>query len=40
MINKFKYWNRILFTYLIKDKSNLSFWHGEPSINDKAVIKI
>ena len=28
MINKFKYWNRILFTYLIKDKSNLSFGMG------------
>ena len=22
-----KYWNRILLTYLVKDKSNLSFWH-------------
>jgi len=36
MYKRIKYWNRILLTYLVKDKSNLSFWHGEPQINKKS----
>jgi len=38
MINKFIYWKRILSTYLFnKNKSNLSFWHGEPEVNVNAT---
>ncbi len=36
MINRIKYWMRIFSTYLIKGKSNLSFWHGIPKINNNA----
>ena len=30
---KIQYWKRIISTYLLNGKSNLSFWHGEPEIN-------
>lgn len=38
MINRFTYWKRILSTYLFnKNNSNLSFWHGEPEVNENAT---
>ncbi|RPG19019.1 MAG: hypothetical protein CBC84_001155 [Pelagibacteraceae bacterium TMED124] len=36
MINRLRYWKRIFSTYLFGGKSNLSFWHGDPEINDLA----
>ena len=36
MFNKIIYWKRIFSTYIIKNKSNLSFWHGNPIINKKS----
>jgi len=36
MIKKFVYWKRIFSTYLIHNKSNLSFWHGDPQVNQSA----
>ena len=36
MINRLIYWKRIISTYLIQGKSNLSFWHGTPKINNSA----
>ncbi len=36
MLKKLRYWKRIFSTYLLGGKSNLSFWHGEPEINDLA----
>lgn len=36
MINRFKYWKRIFSTYLVGGNNNLSFWHGNPQINDLA----
>ncbi len=36
MINKLIYWKRIFSTYILGGKSNLSFWHGEPEVNDLA----
>tara|TARA_B110000196_G_scaffold210303_1_gene180309 strand:+ start:237 stop:1211 length:975 start_codon:yes stop_codon:yes gene_type:complete len=36
MINKLKYWNRIFSTYFFQKKSNLSFWHGKPTINSNS----
>lgn len=36
MINRLRYWKRIFSTYLMGGKSNLSFWHGEPEMNDLA----
>ncbi len=36
MINKLKYWKRIFSTYILGGKSNLSFWHGEPQVNNQA----
>ena len=40
MYEKINYWKRILATYLIKTESNLSFWHGDPKINQKANYKV
>ncbi len=40
MFNKIRYWNRILYTYLLGTKNNLSFWHGEPELNNDANYKI
>ena len=40
MNEKINYWKRILATYLIKSESNLSFWHGDPKINQKASYKV
>tara|TARA_B100001175_G_scaffold309203_1_gene310583 strand:- start:4071 stop:5051 length:981 start_codon:yes stop_codon:yes gene_type:complete len=38
MINRVLYWKRILSTYLFnKNNSNLSFWHGEPEVNENAT---
>ncbi len=36
MINRLIYWKRIFSTYLIQRKSNLSFWHGTPEMNNNA----
>lgn len=36
MIKKLLYWKRIFSTYVLRGKNNLSFWHGEPSINESA----
>ena len=36
MISRFIYWKRIFSTYILRGKNNLSFWHGEPEINDLA----
>lgn len=36
MLNRLKYWKRIFSTYILKGKNNLSFWHGEPSINENS----
>jgi len=36
VIKKLFYWKRIFSTYLIQNKSNLSFWHGEPVVNQYA----
>ena len=36
MINRLRYWQRIFSTYILGGKSNLSFWHGEPEVNDLA----
>ena len=33
MIKKLVYWKRIFSTYLLQNKSNLSFWHGTPKLN-------
>jgi len=38
MINRLIYWKRIFSAYVFnKEKSNLSFWHGTPEINEKAT---
>ena len=39
MINRFSYWRRIFSTYLTNNKSNLSFWHGTPTLNNNASYK-
>jgi len=36
MINRLIYWKRIFSTYILGGENNLSFWHGEPRINDLA----
>ena len=36
MISRLRYWQRIFSTYIVGGKSNLSFWHGEPTINELA----
>jgi hypothetical protein len=36
MFSKIIYWQRILNTYVLKGDNNLSFWHGNPSINSLA----
>ncbi len=36
MIKKLFYWQRIFITYLFRGKNNLSFWHGEPYINNSS----
>lgn len=36
MVKKLRYWKRIFSTYLLGGKSNLSFWHSEPEVNDLA----
>jgi len=36
MIKKLSYWKRIFSTYVLRGKNNLSFWHGEPSVNELA----
>tara|TARA_B100000963_G_scaffold336348_1_gene331304 strand:+ start:168 stop:1145 length:978 start_codon:yes stop_codon:yes gene_type:complete len=36
MVNRLRYWKRIFSTYLLRGNSNLSFWHGNPEINDQA----
>lgn len=36
MIKKLQYWQRIFSTYILGGKNNLSFWHGDPEINDLA----
>jgi len=36
MTNRLRYWQRIFLTYILGGKSNLSFWHGEPTVNDLA----
>ena len=33
MISRLRYWQRIFTTYILGGKNNLSFWHGEPTIN-------
>jgi heparosan-N-sulfate-glucuronate 5-epimerase len=33
-MGRFDYYRRIFSAYLTRNKSQLSFWHGEPSIND------
>ena len=35
MVNRLKYWNRILNAYLLGGNSHLSFWHDIPKINEK-----
>lgn len=35
IINRIRYWNRIFSTYIFKKSdTNLSFWHGEPEVNE------
>jgi len=34
-LKKLKYWQRIFNAYVLKRTSQLSFWHGEPIINEK-----
>tara|TARA_B100000161_G_scaffold243866_1_gene197799 strand:- start:2568 stop:3545 length:978 start_codon:yes stop_codon:yes gene_type:complete len=36
MILRFKYWKRIIKSYFLSKNSNLSFWHGQPQINEFA----
>ena len=36
LIKKITYWSRIFSTYVFRGKNNLSFWHGEPAINNDA----
>lgn len=38
-MKKLKYWQRIFNAYVLKKTSQLSFWHGEPQINDKIESK-
>jgi len=33
-LKKLKYWQRIFNAYVLKKTSQLSFWHGEPQINN------
>lgn len=40
MFNKIQYWHRIIYTYLLGSRNNISFWHGEPELNDDANYKI
>ena len=36
MTNRLRYWQRLFLTYILGGKSNLSFWHGVPTVNDLA----
>lgn len=37
IIRRIRYWNRIFSTYIFKKSdTNLSFWHGEPELNENA----
>jgi hypothetical protein len=36
MINRLIYWKRIFSTYILRGKNNLSFWHGEPLLNESS----
>ena len=38
MVNRLKYWNRILQAYILGGNSHLSFWHGIPRKNEKMRI--
>jgi len=35
MVNRLKYWNRILKAYILAGNSHISFWHDVPGINEK-----
>jgi len=35
MESRLKYYNRIFSAYLTNHKSHLSFWHGDPQVNDR-----
>lgn len=40
IINRIRYWNRIFSTYIFKKSdTNLSFWHGEPEVNENTNYK-
>jgi len=36
--SRLSYYKRIFLAYLINKKSHLTFWHGEPEVNDNAPI--
>ena len=36
-LSKFQYWNRIFKAYVLGNTSQLTFWHGEPQINQNIV---
>jgi heparosan-N-sulfate-glucuronate 5-epimerase len=38
LIKRLSYWQRIYKAYLTKNKSQLSFWHGEPEVNQNIDI--
>ncbi|MBZ9572233.1 hypothetical protein KJA15_02810 [Patescibacteria group bacterium] len=37
--DRFSYWQRIFLTYLGKNQSQLTFWHGTPQVNEDTPIK-
>jgi len=39
MLDKIRYWHRIISTYIFGFNSNLSFWHGNPELNESANYK-
>lgn len=39
-MNRITYFNRIISAYIKKDTSQLTFWHGEPEVNDNADYKV
>jgi len=36
--SRLSYYKRIFSAYLIEKNSHLSFWHGEPEVNEKALV--
>lgn len=36
-MNKLQYFSRIISAYILRKPSQISFWHGEPEVNDQAI---